>query len=290
MSDMPEFSECIPITDSSPLRQGDIIEGCSPTLDAWSKFGIIVTADCDLARDKHNGIVSYVPILELSDYLRLFFLYRRIKNEIFRTNKDLIGDIRKHQKERLPEFPEPLSDDAVNSWIDTTSSEVIAEDLQLQPGLAREQFISRINIYKNLSSALNAERIEVQVSALQSSNYRKTFWQDITSHLEKLPGDLFFLNSLNRTKSNKKGYIAYLRLVREVRERQIAIRTPDLEHAFVTMKRISRLDSPFRYQLTRQMADVFASIGLPSEYEAARRSTAENLGKTTDATSTKKEA
>lgn len=290
MSDIPKYSECIPSTDSSPLCQGDIIQGCKPTSDAWSKFGIIVTADCDLARDKHHGIISYVPILELSDYLRLFPFNRRIKEQISRTKGELIGVIRKHQKKNLPDFPEPLSEDAINSWINNDPAEFIAAELQLQPGPMRERLVSQIDTYKNLCAALNSERIEVQVSALQSANYRKSFWQDVASQLDNLPGDLFFLNSLDLEKFHKKGYVAYLRLIREIDGTKIAIRTPDLDKESVTMKRVSRLDSPFRYQLTRQMADVFASIGLPSEYESSRRSITESLGRTTDATETKKEA
>jgi hypothetical protein len=65
-------------------------------------------------------------------------------------------------------------------------------------------------------------------------------------------------------------YVAYLRLVREVREPEIALLATDLEKPEVSAKRISRLTSPYVYRLTQQLGDVFASIGLPEDYERNR--------------------
>src|SRR5256885_8963072 len=64
-----QFSECTPNTDAAPLHQGDIFHWLA-SVDPWSKFGLIITADCDIRKNKHRGILSYVPILTLRDYLR----------------------------------------------------------------------------------------------------------------------------------------------------------------------------------------------------------------------------
>jgi hypothetical protein len=73
------------------------------------------------------------------------------------------------------------------------------------------------------------------------------------------------------------GWIAYLRLVREIQHDQVAVRQPDLRRKATTAKRVARLRSPYIYRLTQQLIDVFAAIGLPSEYEESRSSLVDAL-------------
>lgn len=72
------FSECHDVSDDRPIRQGDVFEWVSPSTDPLKFLGLVVTADCDIANAKHEGILSYVPILRFVDYLRLFSLPQEI--------------------------------------------------------------------------------------------------------------------------------------------------------------------------------------------------------------------
>lgn len=62
-----------------PLRQGDVLEWLGDRMDPWRRFAIIVTADCDLAHQKHAGLLACVPVLAHDEYLALFPLAGRLE-------------------------------------------------------------------------------------------------------------------------------------------------------------------------------------------------------------------
>ena len=95
----------------------------------------------------------------------------------------------------------------------------------------------------------------------------------LVDSVQRLPSDTFFIGGLSASFCD--GYVAYLRLVREISHEDVAIRTPELERA--AARRISRLQSPFVYRMTQQLAEVFATIGLPQDYEDNRRLIAEAI-------------
>lgn len=67
---MSDFSECEPALDDGPIRQGDVIsfhDGADP----WERLGVIVTGDCDIARNKHAGRLTYIPVLTAPAYLSI---------------------------------------------------------------------------------------------------------------------------------------------------------------------------------------------------------------------------
>ncbi|MER5457049.1 hypothetical protein ABT008_19895 [Micromonospora sp. NPDC002389] len=93
---------------------------------------------------------------------------------------------------------------------------------------------------------------------------------DVRDRLKNLPGDVFFLSSLDQ--DHTEGYVAYLRLIRETQLHQLSTSYYDKDARGIVANRTSSLRAPYVYRLTQQMADVFASIGLPVEYELARDS------------------
>ena len=92
--------------------------------------------------------------------------------------------------------------------------------------------------------------------------------QQVLEKVQTMPGDCFFLGTLGQ--GSGAGYVAYLRIVRELRASEIAVRMTDLQDGDVKAKRVAATKAPYLYGLTRQLGDVFASIALPSEYEEAR--------------------
>lgn len=54
------------------LRQGDIIRTERNTPQELSDLWMILTSDCDLARAKHYGRLTCVPVMTMRRYLELF--------------------------------------------------------------------------------------------------------------------------------------------------------------------------------------------------------------------------
>jgi hypothetical protein len=290
----PRFSECDETTDDRPLRQGDIFGWLDGPPDPLRLFGLIVTADCDIVHSKHHGRLSYVPLLALTDYLRLFLLPERIdrgrrpmSEELSKAllAEALTGQIRAYQASNLPDFPEPMSKEAALRWAGTRGAAEIADDLGIHELRARCEFTDLVADYIFVDDALKNELFSDQIEALVRLRMRKgatrekavaKVWSEVHEAIRDLPGDAFFVGSV--TAVHNSGYVACLRLIRELRDGDVAIRQVDLRgKPPAVAKRLARLRSPYVFRLTRQLADVFGSIGLPTEYEGHRQRLVQQL-------------
>jgi len=278
-----ECRECEPATDDLPLRQGDVFAWLTRAeVGPFRQFGVIVTADCDIAQEKHRGIISYVPVMPLADYLRQFDLPRRVERALGSVGEELVAAVRGVQA-KIPEFPEPMSQEAVLGWVEGVTATAILSALAVREPQEIARLTGLIADYQALRASARDGSFDAQLDALASLRARNNkgplaeaqlrLRSEIADATEKLPGDAFFVGYL--ADGEALGHVAYLRLVREIRHDQIATRVTDLASA--KAKRVSRMSSPYLYRLTQQLADVFAAIGLPDVYERQRRLIARSM-------------
>lgn len=276
------YIECVSPEEMSSLRQGDIFEWIT-SKGRISRFGLVVTANCDLVHAKHRGIVSYVPLIEWKEHLRESWLPLKIRKAAKTNNEKMVGLMRKAQKENcIQEFPNILSEEAIFRWVSSGNIKSIVSTLRMKP-CESEQFsilasrLLEVNSLENLSfesmmGLLEKLRADVGVS---EEAFKKGIVSEAQDYLCHLPGDLFFINAIKD--ELKEGYIANLRLIREIDERLIALKYTHLTDSEVLSKRIASLGLPFLHRLTQQLGDVFAAIGLPEEYENARGRVAQSI-------------
>jgi hypothetical protein len=289
------FAECDEITDDRAIRQGDIFEWLSSSSDPYRFLALVVTADCDIAHAKHRGILSYVPILPFFDYLRLFYLpkliergMRPLADQLTKAllAKQVTDEIRRYQVVNRPEFPDPISEQAAIHWVGSRDPIEIADELRISDPKARETFINLVADYSFVDTALRSQLYDDQVEAiirlrtrggsLTSENATKVIWKEIHDRVKNLPGDAFFIGCV--TARFSRGHVAYLRLVREVSDDEVAIKQTDLQPGSKDRaKRIARMRSPYIFRLTQQLAAVFGAVGLPTEYEDHRQRIVEEL-------------
>jgi hypothetical protein len=288
------FAECEEITDDRAIRQGDVFEWLGSPTDPYRFLGLVVTADCDIAYAKHRGMLSYVPIMALTDYLRLFYLPNIIERGMISLAgeltkallaKQVTDQIRQYQIANRPEFPDPISEQAAIHWVVGRDPVDIADELQILGPKAREEFLALVTDYTFVDAALNGELFADQVEAIMRLRIRsgltleqasKVIWNEIHTTVRRLPGDAFFIGYVTARFSS--GNVAYLRLVREIRDDQLAIRQSDLHGGSKAQaKRIARMRSPYIFGLTQQLAAVFGAVGLPTEYEDHRQRIVEQL-------------
>jgi hypothetical protein len=288
------FAECEEITDDRPIRQGDVFEWLGSSTDPYRFLALIVTADCDIAYSKHRGVLSYVPILLLSDYLRLFYLPKIIERGVIRLGdqltkallaKQVTEQIRQYQIANRPEFPEPISEQSAIRWVKGREPTDIADELQIIDPKEREKFLTLVTDYIFIDAALHSELFADQIEAIMRLRIRsgqtidqskKAIWNELHATVRGLPGDAFFIGHVAPRFSS--GHVAYLRLVREIHDNQLAIKQTDLQTGSkAEARRIARLRSPYIYSLTQQLAAVFGAVGLPTEYEDHRQRIVEEL-------------
>jgi hypothetical protein len=231
---------------------------------------LIVTADCDFARRKHRELISYVPVLRLCDYARMFVISDLMVSALRNRYENAVAHIRELQAKLLPEFPSPLSDDGTRAWIDRDPPDVIVDTLGAAGTPRGDKLHAVLDEIRRVRTASQSPSMKEQLAALDSLKTAKErrAGQQALEKLACLPGDCFFLGTLGN--GSGEGFIAYLRLVREIRSGEIAIRATDLRDGEVKAKRIARTRSPYIYRLTQQLGDVFASVALPADYELAR--------------------
>jgi hypothetical protein len=251
-------------------------------LGALQKFGIVVTADCDLANDKHFGIVSYVPVLPLSDYVTGYAVPKLVEDLYQQRLKNLEIHVREFERARGTE--PGLSRWAMETWANRAGGDQELLDhfrvenarvRQLVSALMAEvQLCGEIRQMPDLRGQFEALGALFPASRNRTSAQRVT--AEVQSRLTRMPGDAFLITSLGE--GYAEGYVAYLRLVRELRVHQIATSFLTANSRDVLAERVARLDAPYVYRLTQLLADVFASIGLPEEYERVRAAVVAGVG------------
>ncbi|WP_305782369.1 hypothetical protein [Symbioplanes lichenis] len=272
------FTESAAVLPGAALCQGDVFVFLDENqhLDKWQRAGVVVTADCDLANNKHAGIVSYVPVLPLKEYLAHRLLPRYAEDQRQRHLKSLTGRIRELEQGRGA--GPGLSSRAIEAWAaQADGAAELIEHFGPLPAETQRLITAAVTSVQKCTAARHIDDYDEMFALLETlqpstTKSRKTaadrLNDDILNRLRNLPGDSFFMSSLGADHTG--GFVAYLRLVREIRSQQIALSYHDQSLRGVVAKRISRLRAPYVYRLTQLLAEVFAAIGLPDEYEESR--------------------
>ena len=262
---------------SAPLRQGDILEWLNDGSDPWRRWAIIVTADCDLAHQKHAGLLACVPVLTHEDYLALFSLPSKLDRARAKLLERVFGLVRRHQAENRPEFSIEMSDEAIVAWLDAVDAEEIVRELRVTDEKQAKVLGDVVAAVQQCSRPFGP--IDSQIDALTTAwlvtqgkstfeDRRPVIAREVLDQLAGLPGDAIFLHALSE--HDRGGYVAYLRAIMNVDEETVARRVPDLRDATMSSKRIARLTAPYVFHLTQALGQVFSAIGLPTGYESSR--------------------
>lgn len=247
--------ECMQqIHGDSTLSQGDVIVW-EDAQDFQSKAAVIVTADCDLAKGKHWGRVTVVPIIPVANYMEEVYLPKQLAL----LEPDLAKMFSKEVQRALGATAgNSPSEDALESIISLDSLPVSLNtgDLQKLHTLLRHA--------RGLTKAMRSTEALDNSLRLLNPNVKALSASRIGTFLEKPPGDCMVLPQLPGL--NPGLNVAFLRAMREVRDQDIATKTSEIRNN--RAKRIGQLVPVLRYRLTQMLAQVFSDIGLPDEYEA----------------------
>lgn len=274
------------VSADAPLRQGDVLELLtSQEGDDWSAhYGVLVTADCDLAHGKSGGVVTYVPAVPVEVYAQAFIIPAEVERHADRADRVLIETLERHElsisRARILEMLAlGESSDAI----------VTLAGLEDRSALDTCRAISRIAACNRARTVLATKpvfeealqalvQLRVAVNELEPTPSKKPALQlirsELSSRLNSLRSDALFLSRLSST--HLHGYVAYVRLMREMPINLIAL-SPAQERLDPTTRfrarRIARLRLLYVHKLLQQMAAVFTDIGLPPDYETERNGT-----------------
>jgi hypothetical protein len=153
--------DCSLVEDDLPLRQGDIFTWVDRARQRpWRTFGIVITADCDLAQEKTKGQLSYLPILNFEDYIWTYWRVDKFSPVLARLQIMTLERLNKTLT-RLRPNQKAVSQEAGLAWVGRTESGELAEEIGLRdPGQARD-FCAVIENYKLVERLLTTNDPDV---------------------------------------------------------------------------------------------------------------------------------
>lgn len=117
--------ECERSNPSDALRQGDIVAAHPSTNNwnnPWTRFGVILSADCDLAQGKTGPNLAYLPIVSFHTYLADIWLPVEAARLADRGRQSI--------EKALTEFDSKLSYRHIENWGEAGGSENISGSLE----------------------------------------------------------------------------------------------------------------------------------------------------------------
>jgi hypothetical protein len=263
-------NEYEPIEDEKHVSQGDIIVWHDRAyVRPWHTYGMIVTADCDLAWDKHKGRISYVPAFLTEDFLWHHWRPSEFQQHCDAALETMALRINKWLRKRDVAHVD-LSTEAIASWGSRVGSEKLLDELGVGDKGERNTLQRPIDDALELQSLLSTEIPDLDLlrrcHALKPGKKSDTrLVSDCQKAMSELPGDIFHLPALHD--QDDEGLFLMLRHITQCDASVIALSPDDLRFGNAQAKRVAKVMAPYRYAITQALARVFADIGLPKEYE-----------------------
>lgn len=256
---------------SEQLRQGDVLRISSDMNDhSIVDWLTILTADCDIAHEKTEGILTCVPIMRANKYFDHVKMPRFQKTEAQRLQKDLCEMVYSIDKKRDPNV-QKISEESLLEWISEAGSEKFALEL----GLDRREKAKVVGLANRCLalSSLSISHLENPLSEIFTLLEKKP--QAISKMLHswltsEMPMDYFFVPTLPN--ENGIGYIVHLRAVTTIKLDDVAL------HSKLPSTYVAEPDRPYvrigsfvdhlRFSIAQRAMLLFSRIGLTSSFEA----------------------
>ncbi|WGR69816.1 MULTISPECIES: hypothetical protein [unclassified Bradyrhizobium] len=255
--------DCSLAQDDAPLRQGDVFVWVDRAYQRpWRTFGVVITADCDLAQNKTKGLLSYLPALTFEDYVWSFWRPERFVPLLDRLRIKAVDRLNKTIL-RFNPSRKPISEEAGLAWIKRTAPGQLAQEIGLtDPGQLRD-FCSTIEDFLSIDQLLQAETPDLPLLNRCHAVHRgkapaadfADLARDIQSKVSSLPGDVFFSSGVEGFESY--GLFIMLRHITQCKIEDVAIKPEELRWGAALARRVARINAPYKAAASQYEADVF---------------------------------
>lgn len=264
--------------DDMPIRQGDVVISRRVTDQTLLGIYVILTADCDFARNKFGSAVAALRVISFREYLLGIWSERQLAKILFDERSKIVGQFGRIARESGKSAP---SADAIVSWIEREAPDEIAVSFGLDEKAARKfsQAIARFSSVLKAALPIDGHvafdalcRVAAARDDGEVESIRARLWDK--ARAETHPEDVFYLNSLPQI--DGRGYVVLLRDVVAIPvERVVVSAEKAADEGFFL--RVGRLQPTFKYALSQGFGDLYSRIGLPASHEQARRDYCANV-------------
>lgn len=259
--------------------QGDVIKWVGKEWSKpWRCFGVVVTADCDLAHDKHGGVISYVPALTTDDYIWTGWRLDALGLKLDGLLDKAAGRIAKWSSNN-GQASTPASASAMRRWIERTGPEGLLDEIGVVDNGQRKDLMNIILPAAAVLDCVNCqnpdlERLAAAYGAINPKAAQNQFAMadEIQKSWASLPGDVFHLPAMPEGEAAPgDGLFLHLRHIRQVNADEVSARPDVIRDGLAKAQRIARVSAPYRYAVTQALARVFSDIGLPDAHDERRK-------------------
>lgn len=251
------------------IRQGDVIRryGTAGKL----QWGLVVTADCDIAQNKAGDRVTWLSIVPAADFLRNRWApdqLLRLRQRQSQTATDALNAQIRKRDESLA----TLTAASLERWLATH-----------EPAAIWDALVPAVPIPPKLLATLTViglaagqpgptdplERLRAAWTALgRDAAQQRAALTDALASGGGFP-DFFLLPDLPA--ADQYGHVVLLRDIAALRASELYpseqdVRIAGMPHAW---HRVARLDDGIRFAITQKLAFLFSRIGLPTAFEHA---------------------
>lgn len=261
-----------PIDDTEDVRQGDIIRQLDPKTGAVKKLGVVITADCDIAKRKAGDRYTWLEILPMAAYIDEPWAQEQLRKLCEKRSKpicqQLTGQIRK-----LKADVADLTHESLVHWLrDKTAAEILTSATGQTPSPDSKQ----LRDLQGFALTVIADE------GMSAFNRLKDAWklfgtdektqQDSVRNAFKDGGgfqDYFVLPELPR--QSGLGFVVMLRSMWAIMAPELYLTEQDARiHGHPgAFHRVGRLNDGIRFAITQKLAFLFSRIGMPTTFESA---------------------
>lgn len=267
------------IDNPDEIAQGDVIEWVGRHAEApWRTFGIVVTADCDLAWKKHGNVVSYVPAMLAEDFIWFAWRPTLLEKHEPALTSEAARRLNTWRAKNLGASTE-ISSDAVRAWLSRAGVDGLLDELgvgdkgqrnNLRPHL--EKLVAIDAARAGMTPDMDCLKRAHEAINVKSAGDPSIIVREIQAFWNALPGDIYHIPST--PSGDEQGLFLMLRHIRQVNAQDITGRPAALREGDAKAKRVARVSAPYRYAITQNLARVFADIGLPAEHDDRKKNAA----------------
>lgn len=260
------------IEDTEDIRQGDIIRKLNPKTCEADAFGIVITADCDIAQKKAGERYTWLEILPMAAYIEGPWAQEQLR-KIAEKRAKAICDYLNGQIRKLHPGLTALTHESLVQWLRSKTAEEVMATATGQTKIADSKQLREL---QGFALTVSGDEAQSAFSRLKAAwilfGVEEKNQQESVRNAFKDGGgfqDYFVLPELPL--QTGLGFVVMLRSMWSIMASDLYCteqdaRIQDRPDAF---HRVGRLNDGIRFSITQKLAFLFSRIGMPKTFESA---------------------
>lgn len=249
---------------STELRQGDILRIEHSQSGHLPDMGVIINADCDLAHNKTDGVIAYLPIYPFPTFLEHFWIPAYLSNVRTDSTKQVLDLLDLREEEQPSEY------ENLHSWLATSLPEELAGRLLANGQVKKKNLDALLMHLCRLHTCLNSQArpLEAFASICRNEKDPKAHAEKQITTAKKNMGDgHFFVSDICGCADI--GFVIRMRRIYTIDADRCftstAAQLASSNGTTTTALRVARFTKLYQFKIAQLFAQQFSKIGLPDE-------------------------